>query len=104
MLQTSGESRLGFSQVEGISVEDQACFAELREVLARHNALSRFGITLLHEHFEVAADEILKEYRDEENRVLTIKPVKKESPEGQDVVYTSWELTTGQALLGCHPW
>lgn len=106
MLQTAGKAdRISdFSKVEELGSGDRACFEELREVLVRHNALNRFGVTLLHSHFAVADDEILKEYRDEVNRVLTLKPVKKGSLEGQDLVYTAWDLETGQPIIGCIRW
>jgi hypothetical protein len=40
---------------------DRAVMDEVREVLAKHGALGRFGLTLLHSHFEVAHDEVLAE-------------------------------------------
>src|SRR3990172_9207208 len=51
-------------------------FYELRDVLKKHNALNRFGITLLHKHFDVADDEIMLETTDVENKTLHMRPVK----------------------------
>lgn len=43
------------------STEDEACLAEMKEVLRRHGKLGRFGLSLMHNHFEVADDEMLLE-------------------------------------------
>lgn len=80
---------------------DQPCIDELREVLAKHGALERFGITLLHGHFPMEPDEILKEYCDKENRTMTLKPVKKS--ELKQALFTAWSLETGEPLVGCKP-
>ena len=87
-------------QVVPRSASDEECFAELRAVLARHHALQRFGILLLHEHFEVAHDEVLVEECDVVRRVLTIAPRKLEKADG-NVLETSWRLDTGEAAHRC---
>jgi len=51
-------------------------FYELRDVLKKHNALDRFGITLLHKHFDIADDEIMLETTDVENKKFHMRPVK----------------------------
>jgi hypothetical protein len=37
---------------------DDACFQEIKEVLKRHGLEHRYGLTLLHKHFELSDDEI----------------------------------------------
>lgn len=64
------------SQVLPISEDDEKCLQEVEEVLRRHGVLSRFGIALLHTHFQIAEDEILLEECDVNNRTLVCKPVK----------------------------
>jgi hypothetical protein len=57
---------------------------------------------LLHKHFEMIEGEILVEYTDKENRVLTIKPVNKD--EAGSVIETIWEMGDSKgnkAVLGC---
>jgi hypothetical protein len=81
--------------------DDQPCIDELRQVLVKHGALGRFGITLLHSHFTMESDEMLKEYCDEENRTMTLKVVKK--PELERAMFTAWNLETGEPLVGCKP-
>lgn len=53
---------------------DQAVLDDLRTVLERHGALERFGVTLLHSHFDVRRDELLVERVDPEARTLTTRP------------------------------
>ena len=61
--------------VEALNDDDRACLAGIREVLERHGRLDRFGVSLLHKHFEMEPDEILVEQVDEVGRKLMIKPV-----------------------------
>lgn len=80
---------------------DMPCINELREVLKKHGALDRFGITLLHKHFDVEADEVLVERTDESTKVQTIKPYKKA---GLDtcIQQTAWRLSDDVAVMGCY--
>jgi hypothetical protein len=82
--------------VRPVDETDQVVFDEIREVLNRHGALQRFGLTLLHQHFGMAEDETLLERIDRDNRTLTLRPATiNESSNG---VETSWRLDdpTGQ--------
>ncbi len=67
--------------VEPFSENDLACFEEIRDVLKKHNKLGRFGLTLLHKHFELQDDEMLVENTDEERRIQVIQPMKKSEVE-----------------------
>jgi hypothetical protein len=64
------------NDVVPLSDEDQACLREVREVLEKHHRQSRFGIALLHKHFNLDADELLVEHCDAAQRVLTTRPRK----------------------------
>lgn len=72
-----------------LGTQDRACLEAVREVLAKHECLDRFGLSLLHKHFEMAADEILVEEVDEKTRTLVTKPV--------SVMVLSADLETGIA-------
>ena len=48
-------------EVKPMGPDDANCLEQLREVLIRNGAVDRFGITLLHDHFEVQPDELLVE-------------------------------------------
>ncbi len=89
--------------VEPINDSDLDCLAEVSRVLKQHGKRERFGVALLHKHFDMNSDEQLVEYTDAEARVLTIKPVKKE--EAGKTIETIWELGDGdgahKVFMGC---
>jgi hypothetical protein len=80
---------------------DQALFDELRAVLEKHGAASRFGVTLLHKHFDVAADEVLVEVCDVDARTMTIRPRAKFELSRGNVVETNWRLDSRSATQEC---
>lgn len=86
--------------VEPAGDGDAACLDEVSRVLRKHGKEGRFGVALLHKHFDLAEDEMLVEYSDPVNRVLTITPVKK--AEAGRTVETIWMFGEGQgrSLLG----
>jgi hypothetical protein len=83
--------------VEPINDSDLTCLAEVREVLKKHGKRERFGVALLHKHFDIAPDEVLVESTDKEGRVLTIKPEKQEA--AGNTVGTVWQLLDGEFEL-----
>jgi hypothetical protein len=87
--------------VEPINDGDLECLADLRDVLKKHGKCERFGVALLHKHFEMEEGELLVEFTDKEARELTIKPVKSEAV--GNTVETIWMLLDGEnrAMLGC---
>jgi hypothetical protein len=87
--------------VKPLSDEDNVIMQDLHKVLKKHNALKRFGITLLHEHFKVEDDEVLIEFTDIATRTQVIKPVSQNDPELIDAIETSWRLDTGFPVMGC---
>lgn len=89
------------SEVSPMSDADQELFGELHEVLKKHNALRRFGITLLHQHFEISPDEVLLETTDRQSRTQTIRPVLKAGIHDLEYIETSWRLDTGKPLMAC---
>jgi hypothetical protein len=89
------------SEVPPFSSDDEACISDLVEVLRKHNRLDRFGLTLLHQHFQVGSDEVLVEECDPARKTLTTKPVKKTALDSVDFRETSWRLDTGRAVMHC---
>lgn len=87
--------------VEPLSGNDDACIRAVRAVLAEHGALSRFGLVLLHDHFEVTDDEVMMEFVDKENRVLTTKPVKAADHAEETSIQTSWRLDSFSGRQRC---
>lgn len=74
--------------------KDVQCFDEIRQVLKKYNYLDRFGVCLLHRHFDVFSDECLIESCDISTRTLTIEPIKQNNiiSKGQ-LIETSWNLS-----------
>lgn len=95
------QEMLDIDDVEPFSEErDGALFEELREVLSKHGALARFGVTLLHRHFELAPDERLVETCDAPTRTLTLRPFKGELPPDSALMETNWRFDpTGKSPL-----
>jgi hypothetical protein len=87
--------------VKPVSSNDEACLGDIRAVLQRHGALQRFGVMLLHEHFDLAPDEVLVETVDPSTRTLTIRPAKKAEVDNEPSLPTSWRLDSPDALLEC---
>lgn len=89
--------------VEPINDGDLDCLAEVSAVLKQHGKRERFGVALLHKHFDMAADEQLVVHTDVDGRVLTIKPVK--ADEAGPTIETIWELGDGEdghkVFMGC---
>jgi hypothetical protein len=73
---------------------DEPLLSDLREVLTRHNALSRFGITLLHQHFDLSEDEVMVESTDVSARTHTVAPKSRMAFASIPHIETSWRLDT----------
>jgi hypothetical protein len=81
--------------------EDDTLFAELRDVLETHDALSRFGIVLLHQHFSVGDDEILVETCDPVKRTLQCTVQRKAEINAGPIIETNWRLDVPSVLAVC---
>ncbi len=64
------------SDTQPLTDKERDCLDAIRDVLDRFGCLDRFGVNLLHKHFEMADDEILVEQVDEAGRRLVTKPVR----------------------------
>lgn len=63
------------ADVPPIGDSDAACLEEVRQVLLKHGQVERFGLSLLHSHFDLADDEVLLETTDVERREHWVRPV-----------------------------
>ncbi|MEW6323377.1 MAG: hypothetical protein AB1635_20085 [Acidobacteriota bacterium] len=79
-------------ELRPIDDRDYEVLRELRDVLWRHGFQDRFGICLLHKHFELAPGEIALEETDSLNRVSTIRVEREESC--SDATETAWRFST----------
>ena len=96
------------AQIDGdlvapLSNEEKECLTEIRDVLARHGKLERFGVTLLHKHFDIAENELMIETIDPINRVQTIRPMSQEEIAAMDgkILETCWSMVDGDVVMGC---
>jgi hypothetical protein len=88
-------------QVIPMGPTDDQLMADLRCVLDQHGALERFGITLLHQHFDLGDDEVLVESVDPTTRTLTIRPKTASQFEGMRSIETQWRLDDARGMLRC---
>jgi hypothetical protein len=63
--------------VRPIDDNDADCLDEIRVVLEKYGNLDRFGIALLHSHFQLSDDEMMLETTNTEQREHWVRPVKK---------------------------
>jgi Chaperone of endosialidase len=89
------------SEVEPLSEKDQPMIQDIIAVLRKHNALHRFGLTLLHQHFDTTDDEVMVEATDVEKREQTIAPMPKGAVVDLPVIETAWRLDTGKVMMSC---
>lgn len=87
--------------VQPLTTDDEACLAEIREVLRRRGALSRFGVTLMHRHFDMAEDEMLVEYPDTTGRRLVTIVEKAVNHNAATSTPTAWSLEGLRAAVRC---
>ena len=107
ILETVQHSRLtDIDEIDPINEKDYVVLEEIRAVLVKYNYVDRFGIILLHKHFDISKDEVLMETTNEKDRVSTIK-VEKASVNEKSTLETMWkfgnEITAGtRCVLRCH--
>jgi len=80
--------------------DDYKVLKEIREVLQRHKRTERFGVCLLHKHFEVASDEIAVEYTDEEQRISRVVVENAADNTAQPHIQTMWKFSDGTIYAG----
>lgn len=89
--------------VSPLSETDKFCLNEIAKVLSQHKLEGRFGITLLHKHFDISDDEIMLETQDRARRELRSAPVKMTSLRDVPFTETQWRVTSGEikVVAGC---
>jgi hypothetical protein len=55
--------------------------------------LDKYGMTLIHRHFDIEDDECMVETIDADNRTLTVTPMKKTELQTHPTTTTMWRLT-----------
>ena len=89
---------MGSPDLQPASDKDADCFRDIRDVLVKHKALKRFGVFLIHKHFEVADDEEMTECTNHEERTLLIHPRKKAEVDRDVTIATNWIFTETEEI------
>ena len=91
------------ASVEELTDDDLDCLREIKTVLTRFDKTERFGVTMLHKHFDLGKDEVLLETHDAEQRSMTTKAISRDEGSFADLRATSWYLgkSTPVALGKC---
>lgn len=99
------------NEVEPLTDEDQETLQMVREVLRKRNAIDKFGVSLLHDHFDINEDEMLVETTDPVTRTQTIKPYRNKELKEANIledgyIQTNWRFDKNDpknliCLLAC---
>lgn len=89
---------LDIDDIESVNASDLDCLNEISCILKKYNKQSKFGLALLHKHFDLESDEILIESTDIKNRTLTTKPVKLENLLEGSYMETIWSFSENMEL------
>ena len=88
------------NDVAPIDDKDHEVLQEVRDVLQRHGYTKRFGICLLHRHFDLKEDECLMEYTDDESRSQMLV-VEKKATTSSAVLETMWRFSDMTQVTKC---
>lgn len=91
------------ADVPKLADTDYECLDAIRDVLIRYNVINRFGIHLVHKHFNVTPDEVLVEYTDVGARTLHSR-VEKRAEEAAGLssrIETMWTFVGDAATRVC---
>lgn len=90
------------TEVDPVNAADRATLEAIKKVLVDHGAVERFGIHLIHKHFDLADDEIVMEYTDEEARTQHTKVEKYADAFSHGrPLETQWRFNRETASMGC---
>lgn len=78
--------------VDPLTDADEAVLADLHAVLERHDATNRFGVTLLHSHFDLTENEELVERVDADGKTMSISAESVDDFGADELVPTSWRF------------
>lgn len=79
------------NDVEPLNDKDHAVLEEIRQVLEKHGAVDRFGVNLIHRHFDIAENEFLLESTDHDQRIQVTKVYdRNEMKDSSKFIQTQW--------------
>lgn len=83
--------------VDPLDDSDADVLGKIREILLSSGKHDRFGVCLLHKHFDLAEGEVAVEYTDTDKRVSTVI-VQNESEVAGSSVQTTWRFSIGSTM------
>lgn len=86
------------NSIEKLNLTDLNCINEVKDVLKKHDKEDKFGVLLLHKHFDLEEDEIMLESIDTENRILTTQPKKINELSESSFIQTVWSFSKDPSL------
>jgi len=86
--------------VANLSQTDNDCLNEIQSILNKYDLTQKFGVALLHKHFEIAEDEMLIERTYLKDKRLETKPEKLGDSNPEDFITTMWRFDKEQRY-GC---
>ena len=81
--------------VHELTNKDEQCLNDLQAVIEKYGLTNKFGVSLLHKHFDIADDEVLLERNNPKERTLTSSPIKIEEAEKPEYMTTMWRFDDG---------
>ncbi len=91
----------GGYEIPCMSDDDNACIEEIVEVLKKYKRLDKFGLTLLHQHFDLDDNEVLAETNNPVCRTLLIEPMDKADLTRWQYYETAWRFNAGESVTTC---
>lgn len=90
------------NDVEPLSDKDHELLSKMRDLLLSHDAVDRFGVHLIHKHFDLGDDEVIVEYTNEEERRQTTQVEKRNDlfSRGKPLE-TQWRFNRESASMVC---
>lgn len=84
-----------------LSNSDHACINDIVQVLKKHDCLDRFGLTLLHKHFDLEDGEVLAETNNPVCRTLLVEPIDRTDLANSRYYETAWRFDSGRPITTC---
>jgi len=86
---------MGEEALDGYTESDKPLFRDIRDSLLAYDALDKFGLFLVHKHFEIAEDEEMVEFVDFEKATIVVRPAHRSGLEMSEMVPTNWIFEPG---------
>jgi hypothetical protein len=83
--------RADLATTRALSESDEKVLSALRDILTRHGKVDRFGVRLIHDPLNLAADEVLVETCNLQRRLLRCDVAKRAALPTHAIIETAWQ-------------